>query len=741
MAANSAQIRAELERILASSTFSTSERSVQFLRFCVEQTLRGNHHQIKETTVALQVFGRSADYNPRTDPIVRVHARRLRKKLEDYYSTEGAGNPIQIRIPKGTYIPEAVRNFPLSAARQDPLQQPLTVQAEQKSGKRPPTDDVNRDSNPIQARRNLWPWLAATITAIGVCLAIGIQGSKPRAEASSDLALRGESRPLNAELGREQYPSWSPDGKTLAFSWATAADASPHIYLQRLGEPEPSRLTDGAKADLRPVWSPDGTQIAFIRRTDLGRFEVVRVPVRGGAENVVGLFSCPLNISDDAPALDWSHDGKFLLVAEQPSDTSSIRLILVDLATGVRRPLTNPPSGNTGDVDGKFSPDGSWVAFQRGGLGDLYVVSAQGESSAPARRLTPNNPGVRGIAWSREGRHILFGSMEGGFGWAIWQVDPDGSALHRVLPTSLDMISPAVSPDGKVLAAEQQDVETNLSEIPLGDPSSSRLIAPSTRQDYAPVYAPDQRHLAFLSTRSGAIELWIAQTDGSGSRQITHFNGAGFPVTPSWSPDSQRLLYAVRRNGATNIWTIQLNGEQAHQLTFGQNRDINPVLGPDGRYIYFNSNADGTPRIWRIELSGSRRPEPMMWDAPWSFQISRAGRSILYTNQSINLQIMQRDLITGTERMLSQSHDWIVSPSNLCVSAGAAYLIASPVRAPSTQYLIAVDLTAGAIHVLRKFDFTLPTMTYGCSVSSDNKTLLVPTVQRDQSDIYTAPLN
>src|ERR1700742_304138 len=107
MTANPAEIRAELERILASPTFASSMRSIEFLRFCVEQSLHGNHDQIKETTVALQVFGRSADYDPRTDPIVRVHARRVREKLEHYYSNEGVDNPIQITIPKGTYIPQA----------------------------------------------------------------------------------------------------------------------------------------------------------------------------------------------------------------------------------------------------------------------------------------------------------------------------------------------------------------------------------------------------------------------------------------------------------------------------------------------------------------------------------------------------------------------------------------------------------------------------------------------------------
>ncbi len=131
----------------------------------------------------------------------------------------------------------------------------------------------------------------------------------------------------------------------------------------------------------------------------------------------------------------------------------------------------------------------------------------------------------------------------------------------------------------------------------------------------------------------------------------------------------------------------------------------------------------------------------MMWDAPWSFRISWPDHAFIYTNYEANLQIMRRDLVTGAQRIVFQSPDWVASPSNLCVNAGTAYLVASPSRAPSTQALLAVDIASGKVTVLRKLSFFLPTMTYGCSVSPDNSKLLVPIVQRDQSDIYTAPLN
>ena len=99
------RIREQLGKILASKEFENSERLCRFLRFSVEALLRGEQDQVKEYPIGKMVFDRNADYDPRIDPIVRVEARRLRKKLDDYYGGAGALDPIRIELPKGSYVP------------------------------------------------------------------------------------------------------------------------------------------------------------------------------------------------------------------------------------------------------------------------------------------------------------------------------------------------------------------------------------------------------------------------------------------------------------------------------------------------------------------------------------------------------------------------------------------------------------------------------------------------------------
>src|SRR5262245_31784624 len=98
-------IRNELERILSSAGFTRNERLSNFLRFVVEEQLAGRGGEIKESLIAVEVFGRKPDYNPRQDPVVRIEAGKLRARLAEYYASEGSTDAWIIDLPKGGYAP------------------------------------------------------------------------------------------------------------------------------------------------------------------------------------------------------------------------------------------------------------------------------------------------------------------------------------------------------------------------------------------------------------------------------------------------------------------------------------------------------------------------------------------------------------------------------------------------------------------------------------------------------------
>src|SRR5262245_15009029 len=98
-------VRDQLQRILASATFQQVDRLKRFLTFIVNEALAGRRNELKEYVIGVQVFGNEDSFDPRTDPIVRVQARRLRAKLVRYYREEGRADEWIVELPKGGYAP------------------------------------------------------------------------------------------------------------------------------------------------------------------------------------------------------------------------------------------------------------------------------------------------------------------------------------------------------------------------------------------------------------------------------------------------------------------------------------------------------------------------------------------------------------------------------------------------------------------------------------------------------------
>ena len=100
------EILNHLQSILEDRRFASAERNTKFLKYVVTCALDGRADEIKETVIGSEVYGRSSDYDPRSDSIVRVEASRLRQKLRSYYDAEGRSARIRIHLPSGSYIPQ-----------------------------------------------------------------------------------------------------------------------------------------------------------------------------------------------------------------------------------------------------------------------------------------------------------------------------------------------------------------------------------------------------------------------------------------------------------------------------------------------------------------------------------------------------------------------------------------------------------------------------------------------------------
>jgi hypothetical protein len=155
----------------------------------VDEALAGRGSSLKESLVGMEVFERAPDYDPKIDPIVRVQARRLRAKLEQFYAAAPFDSPFRIELPKGSYVPQ----FNAAPAVQEPAAEPAP-------------------SAVTPSPRRRWYTLGAVFAGIGL-LAYGVMEMRP----PTGLTLR--MRPLTNQPGYQTTPAFSPDGRTVAFSW------------------------------------------------------------------------------------------------------------------------------------------------------------------------------------------------------------------------------------------------------------------------------------------------------------------------------------------------------------------------------------------------------------------------------------------------------------------------------------------------------------------------------------------
>lgn len=733
------EVLAQLDRILTSTVFANSARSKEFLKYCVNCGLHGETSHLKETTIAVEVFLRAASYDPKSDPIVRVHARRVREKLEIYYRTAGQRDPIAIELPKGSYVPQFLR---LNKREEpDELVAPLPQKVEQRTIAEPSLPEiavsVASATHSQRHHRTISVFMSMVIAALSVMLLIW----KWKDHGSDTTALRS-LEPINYLPSDVEDAAWSPDGRAVVFVQVDAAENKPFLSIRSLPASEPpKRLTHGALAEYRPVWSPDGRQIAFIRMIDDVHFVIVRRELTTGVEAVSRQFVTYFPLNVDHPALDWSPDGHSLLTSEEVSPDAPMRLVLMNIQDGTRKYLTSPPIGSSGDIEAKFSPDGRSVAFRRGGLGDLYVISIAGERDSKAIRLTFDNRGVRGIAFSDDGKNILFGTdHSANKTFSIYKIPTAGGTAAPITPDGFAAVNPTVLRKG-LFSFRHVEMETQMVEIAKNVDAVSPVL-PSTNIDESAAYSPDGNTIAFLSTRSGSEELWLKDRRSTAPRQVTHLNGQGFLFAPHWSPDGQRITFSFRKNGATNVMVYNLRTRELKSITNTTSRDFNPIFSHDGRYIFFSSNADGTSRIWRIDVEGKQPAEPLFTEAITNFGPSSDGQWLYYLDRRQPLTLFRTSLLDGTTQEIYRTDERPAMINSLIVIPEGIYLAVSHLDENEIRIdrIDPVSFHATTMWRIPRYANTLnlAAQTQSFDVSPDGSHLLTTRVSRHSSAYFFA---
>jgi Tol biopolymer transport system component len=410
----------------------------------------------------------------------------------------------------------------------------------------------------------------------------------------------------------------------VAFTWDGLKQDNSDIYVQLIGAGSPLRRDP--RADYNPVWSPDGRSIAFLRAerlpplnsSSVGMSELWLIPPLGGTERKLGQLQ--IGIVGSPGFLAWCPDSSCLVVTDATGEGQPDALFVLSLESGEKRQLTRSSPPFFGDSNPAIAPDGRALVFRRTpspSAGGLYWL-ALGPGVTPIgepRRLTPATLDAAYPAWMPDGKEILFstGSPGGGGRGSLWRLVISGDKAPERLPfVGSDGSMPAVSRPQPGKAARlvyfRNVGDANIWRIdaPLrGAPASSPPVVAisSTGFDGVSDLSPDGRRVAFQSNRSGELEIWLADLDGSNAIRLTSMSSTVVSVA-RWSPDGALIAFQSNREGQFEIYVIPAAGGRPRRITSHPATDVTPRFSRDGQWIYFGSNRTGFMQVWKAPTSG-----------------------------------------------------------------------------------------------------------------------------------------
>jgi Tol biopolymer transport system component len=420
----------------------------------------------------------------------------------------------------------------------------------------------------------------------------------------------------------------SPDGSQVVF------ERSGDIFVKQADDESSVQLTRTPMAESSPIWSPDGRQIAFVRD---GTALFFISPLGGGERKVANLRVPPM-----LQTMAWMPSGGSLVVSELTSSLCA-SLFLISVATGERRRLTWPPEPSIGDGWPAVSPDGRTLAFARYSQDSTANIHLLALAGGEPRQITSDKASLLGLAWSPDGRDLIFSSNRGG-DYRLWRASAaSGARLLPVEAAGENARFPSLSrPGAKALwRLAYQRIEQNLdirrAEI-LGEGTPHQVLkasAPfiaSTRIEDHPQYSPDGRKIAFVSNRSGTWEVWLCNSDGSNVTRLTSMNGP-IVIGPRWSPDGRRIAFYATTGVSGRYQNYLIDAEGGPTLRLSRDDRVLeaiPSWSRDGRSIYFVSGRSGSLQTWKMPVDGGPPAQVTKtggadaWEAP-------DGRSLYYT--------------------------------------------------------------------------------------------------------------
>ncbi len=442
--------------------------------------------------------------------------------------------------------------------------------------------------SPTRARRTTWLIVAALLTLLTLGVGLWSRSEQASKTPSSWTAARlAREHPFLSAAGAERDPRFSPDDRWLAFVRREPGATGAHVWVaQRDGAAARVITTeDGHYAS--PVFVPGSSDLTYERRSD-NRCEVWRQP----------LFSHdpPQRLADcaaraDASGLDWSHDGNRLALVVPGATPNTTGIAMLEVGAKTPRLLTAGEGGDGPDALPRFSPDGRYIAFVRGSVGERRLL--QLDLAAPTAEphvLIADRNRIDGLAFTPGGEQIVLATDRHDYR-ALIAFDPLGGTVQRLGGRGAEGVD--IAGDGSLLYVQKLYIANLWTTELLAPVDTTRRLTQATRYVSQPALAPDERQVAYVSTGEGRETVWLRNLEDGTERRLP-LDPALRWVRPAFTPDGTALWLTGYGDDGAHAWqhalgsghTTRLDGAAAQAVAMRAGDDSHRVMArPQGTHF------------------------------------------------------------------------------------------------------------------------------------------------------------
>jgi serine/threonine protein kinase len=477
-------------------------------------------------------------------------------------------------------------------------------------------------------RRRLPLWAAVAIAAVGG-IAIGAGLMTLRAPKP----LEFWDTEVLTYSGQASAAAISPYGNEIVFLWSGDGTNQPDLYIRSSIGGTPRRITNDEAMEDAPTWSADGKRLAYTRRMpgeDLASLYVLSVT--GGPPRKIGS-----GVVNSGSRLSWSSDDRFVAAS------CGTQICVVEIATGEQWTITKPAAPAL-DRHPVFAADGKRLAFvrQRGFFNAgifLLELDANGKAAGGEKRLTSDERNVSSLAWDVGDRDLVALAWVNSVNTALWKVKASGGDLVRISPVAGVYTDLSAPRSGRRVAFVQSSTSSAIYKLDLKQKDPKPVVSGAIR-DIA--VTPDGSRIAFISDGSGNRDLWTAKSDGAEAQPLTRA-GEIRVGSPRWSPDGSQLAFDGYTRAGGDIYVIGQEGGAARRLTPESSAESRPSWSRDGKWIYFTSDRTGRSEIWKVPIGGGTAQQITRNGGDHPFE-SVDGKSLFFYQRKGDATIWKQDL-------------------------------------------------------------------------------------------------